>query len=218
MPLSKQEINRKLFHLFALILPAGIFYLPKIRGSSGLTVIVILTLLLLGILFIEILRFHSPKTQEMFQTCFVSMLRREESKTLTGSSYYIASALICAILFRDAPHISFMVLTLFILGDAIAALVGQSMGKIRIGQKSLEGSLACFILCLILCVAVFPHVPLLLDSWDGAVPLPLVFITAFAITLFELIPIRLTRHLTLNDNLSVPVIAGLIMDALYPLF
>ncbi len=218
MPLSKQEINRKLFHLFALILPAGIFYLPKIRGISDLMVIIILAFLLLGILIIEILRFNAPKAQKVFQSCFASMLRQEEDKKLTGSSYYIASALICAILFRDAPHISFMALTLFILGDAIAALVGQSMGKIRIGPKSLEGSLACFTLCLIMCVAVFPHVPLLLDCWGGTVPLPLVFITAFAITLFELIPLRLTRHVSLNDNLSVPVIAGLVMDALYPLF
>ena len=30
------------------------------------------------------------------------------------------------------------------LGDAAAALVGKSMGRIRIGEKTLEGALGCF--------------------------------------------------------------------------
>lgn len=218
MPLSKQEINRKLFHLVALLLPAGIFYLPRISDISSLMVIIILAFLLLGILFIEILRFNDPGAQKMFQAGFASMLRQEEKKKFTGSTHYIAAALICAVLFRNVPHISFMALTLFILGDAIAALVGQSIGKIRIGKKSLEGSLACFLLCLVMCAAVFPQLPFLLDSWEGHVPFPLALITAFAITLFELIPLRLTRHVTLNDNLSVPIIAGVIMNSLYPFF
>jgi dolichol kinase len=211
MPLTKQEINRKLFHLFALLLPIGIFYLPKVFGISEVIPPVILTGLLLAIAVLETARFRKPEIQKKFRVCFGSMLRQEENKTITGSTYFIASAMICSFLFLNEPHISFMALTLFSIGDAAAAVAGQSIGKIKIGKKSLEGSLACFIACVILFVALFPHLPFLLDEWGGSAPLSLVLITAFAITLFELIPLKITKDLVINDNLSVPVIAGLVM-------
>jgi dolichol kinase len=217
MPIAKQELNRKLLHLLALLMPLGIFYVPELTGVSNWIPPLILFFLVLGSIIMETLRFRYPGIQKLFFLCFGSMLRKEEDKITTGSTYIIGSAFICSILFRDEPHISFMVLILFILGDAAAALVGQSIGKIKIGKKSLEGSLACFIICLVL-FCIFPILPLVLDVWDGAVPIPLIIITSFAITLFELVPIKLTTHFILNDNLIVPVIAGFCLKWLYPFF
>jgi len=148
----------------------------------------------------------------MFFTFFGSMLREEETHKVTGSTWVIGAALICSIIFRNYSHISFMVLTLFILGDAIAAVVGLSIGRIKIlGKKSLEGSLACFLLCMILFFAAFPFVPGLLDVWNGRVPFILAFVTSLTITVFELIPLRVTRKYTINDNIAVPVIAGCVL-------
>ncbi len=217
MPIKPQELNRKLLHLLALLMPLGIFYIPKLTGISDWTPAVILFFLTLGSITMETLRFRYPAFQKVFFSCFGYMLRKEEDKITTGSTYIIASALICSILFRKMPHISFMVLTLFILGDAAAALIGQSIGRIKIGKKSLEGSLACFIMCLVL-FFIFPELPLLLDVWNGMIPLPLIFITSFAITFFELFPIKITRKITINDNLIVPVIAGFCLKWLYPFF
>ena len=217
MPITKQELNRKLFHLFALLMPVGIFYIPKLTGVSNWFPAFILFFLVLGSVIMEALRFRYPAFQKIFYLCFGSMLRKEEDKITTGSTYIIAAAFICSIIFRETPHISFMVLIMFILGDAGAALVGQSIGKIKIGKKSLEGSLACFIICLVL-FFIFPMLPLVLDVWDGIVPIPLIFITSFAITLFELIPIKITKDFTVNDNLIVPVAAGFCLKLLYPYF
>ena len=217
MSVTKQELNRKLLHLLALLMPAGIFYIPKLTGVSNWVPAVILFFLLAGSIVMETLRFRYPAIQKIFYICFGSMLRKEEDKITTGSTYIIGGAFICSVLFREDPHISFMVLTSFILGDAVAALVGQSMGRIKLGKKSLEGSLACFVLCVGLFL-VFPFLPLLLDCWNGSVPLPLIFITSLAITLFELIPIKITENVTINDNLIVPVIAGCCLKWLYPIF
>jgi dolichol kinase len=218
MTLTRQEINRKLFHLFALLMPAGIFYIPQIPGVSNVIPAILLAILLAAIAAVEKLRFRYPNINRIFQNRFSSLLRKEESGHLTGSTWLIASALICAVLFRNTPHISFMALTLFILGDAVAAIAGQSIGRIRIGKKSLEGSLACFLLCVMLFYGVFPYIPLLLDIWGGTVPGPIVFITSLAVTVFELVPLKITKHLIVNDNLAVPVIAGLFMKYLYPFF
>jgi dolichol kinase len=41
--------------------------------------------------------------------------------------------------------------------------------------------------------------------------MPLVLLTAACITIFELIPMRITPKFVINDNLAVPVITGFVM-------
>lgn len=212
MPLTKEEINRKLLHILSgCCIPIGILYIPKIPGVPGYLPMLILGVMLVMSITIEVVRFKVPAIQKLFYSLVGSMLRTEENKKLTGSTYIFASSFICTILFYRHPHISFMVINLFILGDAIAAIVGLSMGRIKIGKKSMEGSLACFLLCLTLFFGIYPHVPLLLDQWNGRVPVPLIFISSLCITLFELMPWRITKNFVINDNLAVPVVTGIIM-------
>jgi len=210
MRLPKEEIARKLLHLFALTMPAGIYYLPKITGAWYHPTI-ILAVLFFGSVIVEKLRQVHPQVQDIFYKFAGSMLRKEEKHTTTGSTWVIGSALICSILFKDNPWISCVVLTLFILGDAVAALVGMSMGRIKIGKKSLEGSAACFLLSFLLSYLVFPFVPGVLSPLGGKISFAAAVVTSFAITIFELVPLRITSKITINDNLAVPVIAGYVL-------
>lgn len=211
MGLKREEIARKLLHLFALVMPIGIFYIPKLNFSWYIPAI-ILAVVFLGSIIIEMLRFKHPVVQKMFYKLFGTMLREEESIKTTGSTYVVGAALLCSLIFYKQPHISFIVLTLFILGDAIAAIVGLSIGRTKIvGKKSLEGSVACFLLCVVLFIALFPFVPGLLDVWNGKIPFALIVITSLAITVFELIPLKITPKIVINDNLAVPVITGFVM-------
>ncbi len=208
MGLKREEIARKLLHLFALIMPIGIFYFPK-WNMPGYFVALTLGVVLTGSIIVETLRFRFPYVQKLFFSFFGSMLREEETVKTTGSTYVIGAALLCSIIFYKYPHISFIVLTLFILGDAIAAIVGLSIGKIKIfGKKSLEGSTACFLLCITLFYGVFPFIPGLLDAWNGKVPFVLALITSLSITILELVPLKISSKLVINDNLAVPVLAG----------
>ncbi|MFP4165435.1 MAG: diacylglycerol/polyprenol kinase family protein [Chitinispirillaceae bacterium] len=207
MALKKEEITRKLLHLFALLMPAGIFYLPKMDFSYAYPV-GILTFLLGGSIVVESLRFRVPAVQKLFFSFFGHLLRQEESSKTTGSTYVIGAALLCSVLFRNQLHIAFMVLSLFILGDAIAAIVGLSMGRIKIGKKSLEGSAACFLLCMALMYGIFPYMPGILEPWGGRVPFLMALAASLSITVFELVPLKITSGFTINDNLAVPVITG----------
>ncbi|MCL2182211.1 MAG: hypothetical protein FWB85_01925 [Chitinispirillia bacterium] len=216
MALTKEEITRKLLHLFALIMPAGLFYFPRWEFYPYWLSAALLAFFVAGSIIVETLRFRVPAVQALFYKCFGHMLRTEEKGKVTGSTYVVGAALICSLIFWDEPlrHISFMVLTMFILGDAAAALVGISIGRIKIGRKSLEGSLACFLLCMILFYALFPHLPHLLPlAWQAskANMLWIALAASFSITIFELVPLKITSKLTINDNLAVPVITGLII-------
>jgi dolichol kinase len=208
MALRKEEITRKLLHLFALLMPAGIFYLPYFKVPDAVPV-GILAFLVIGSIAVESLRFRIPAVQKIFFVCFGHLLRQEEDKKVTGSTYIIAAALLCSLIFIHHKYISLIVLTIFILGDAIAAIAGLSIGRIKIGNKSLEGSLACFAMCMILFYALFPYLPGVLDdAWGGKVPLSVALAASLSTTIFELIPLRITKSLTINDNLAVPVITG----------
>ncbi|OPX93343.1 MAG: hypothetical protein A4E58_03026 [Syntrophorhabdus sp. PtaB.Bin006] len=210
MRLPKEEITRKLLHLIALAMPVGIYYLPQL-GFSWYVPTFILAIMLGGSVIIEKLRQANPVVQALFYKMAGSMLRKEERNRTTGSTWVIGAAFICSIIFRNDPWVAFVVLTLFVLGDAIAALVGMSIGRIRIGEKSLEGSTACFGLCMVLFYAVFPFIPGLIKSPGGYLPIVVTLATSFTITVFELVPLRITPKLVINDNLAVPVIAGMVL-------
>lgn len=228
MALSKEEINRKLLHVFSgSAIPAGIFYIPKYIEykfaeaspiPANIYPIIILSVLMFFFILVELARFRLPWLQAIFFKYCGSMLREKEKGKLTGATYIIASSLICSILFINQPHISAMVLSTFIWGDAAAALVGLSIGKIKIGTKSLEGSIGCFILCLSTFLFLFPIVPGLLETWNYKIPAFLGIIAAFSITIMELFPITLPGKFEINDNLTVPVITGYILLFLYPMF
>lgn len=216
MVLSKEEIRRKLLHLFALIMPIGLFYFPMWKPYPYWLSVALLAFFAVGSTIVELLRFRIPALQKIFLTCFGHMMRKEEkSAKVTGSTYVVWAALICSLIFWDEfwRHISFMVLTMFILGDAVAALVGISMGRIKIGKKSLEGSLACFALCMILFCILFPHLPHLkfYCMVMGNNMLWIGLAASLTITVFELVPLKITSKLTINDNLAVPVIAGAVI-------
>jgi dolichol kinase len=161
---------------------------------------------------VEIIRFKNPQIQKMVLSAFGSMMRKDERCCkISGSTWVIGAGFLCCILFPGHRYISFIALTLFIIGDAAAALVGIRFGRIKIGKKSLEGSLACFGICIVLFYGAFPAIPGLLNTWGGRAPLGAIFAVSMVITLFELIPLRISRSLTINDNIAVPVIAGYTM-------
>jgi dolichol kinase len=98
---------------------------------------------------------------------------------------------------REEEKPAFMGATYFILilivSDTAAALVGKGIGRIRIFGKTLEGSTAFLITSLVI-VWVYPR----LDRFSGS-------LAALGATLIEMLPIKL------NDNLSIPLVAGAIM-------
>ncbi len=210
MRLPREEIARKLLHLFALTMPAGIYTIPMMTGSRIVAPGILAVVLTVSIL-VERLRQKNPEVQNLFYRAFGSMLRQEERHRTTGSTWVIGAALVCSIVFRNELWIACVVLTIFILGDAVAALVGMSIGKIKIGKKSLEGSLACFSLCIILLYAIFPLIPGLIDFPGGRLPLTAGLVTSAAVTILELLPLRISSKVVINDNLAVPVITGVVL-------
>jgi dolichol kinase len=226
MTLRKEELNRKVLHAFTgTIVPALILYLPlyaprisrlPVWLSPQLYPPVLAAAASVLFTFVEVARLRSEAVQRLFYRMSGSALRPEESKKMTGATYICYATLGCSLLFMEHPQVSFIVLCAFIWGDAAAALVGQSLGRIKIGGKTIEGSLGCFFLCLALFFLVFPLVPRLLDPWKGVFPAAMPFVASLFITVMELFPISYKRNTVINDNLTVPMATGIAIMLLFP--
>ena len=211
--LTKEEVNRKLLHLIAVILPAGIFYGPELLGLERIWICSIIFGMLLTSLSIEFARFGNEAFGLFFGHCFGSMMRPEEGRQLTGATYVLAGSATCSLFsLHDelAAACAFLALTLFILGDAAAALVGKAIGRIRIGGKTLEGAMGCLLVCMALAAFAFPRIPGFLENWRGEYGWIQILVVSSTVTILELFPIKLGR-MALNDNLYVPAFASVVV-------
>ncbi len=181
---------RQLYHsLSGLSLVLITSYLDKFTD-----VYLILILLFLSIV-VEAARLYLPGINRLFINYFGFLMRSEEKRNPTGTLYYLLGALISILLFPK--EIALFSMTVLAVGDPAAYIIGSNFGRLRIGKKSLEGSLAFLTASVI---AGF----LLHNLWGD---LSVIAIITGALTgaVIELIPLKI------NDNLTIPVAASAAM-------
>ncbi len=190
--LLKSELKRKAIHLASLSIPIA-YYLSPASWSRNWEKALLASVILS--LAIEIFRLHNPKIRTVFRHFFGELLRNHERVSLLGSTYLLIAVLLTLHLF-DKP-VAVLALGFLILGDTVAAIVGKSIGKIRLlGGKTLEGSLACLLVCYALTVFM------------PGIPFHVGLVGALTATVFELLPIPL------DDNFRIPLSAGFAMELL----
>jgi dolichol kinase len=195
----RDELVRKLIHLFSLSIPVIYYFIPT---STSIAILAILTII--G-LVIDLGRYFSQVFAKIFYKIFGFLLRKhevdKEKRTLTGATYVLISALLCAIIF---PKIIFITaFTILIISDTMAALIGRKFGKRKFLRKSFEGTLSFFISASIV-VLFTPKI--------GNFPLEYLIgiIAALVGALVENISYGFA-----DDNLSVPLSVGFTMWGLY---
>jgi dolichol kinase len=183
------ELGRKAIHVSALAIPIGYYFIEPALGRA------ILASLTAASFTIDVVRLNQPRIRTFFFIFFGRMVRDHERYNLLGATYLLLSSLICVHAFPKPVAVA--ALSYLILGDTVAALVGRAIGRVRIFGKTLEGSLACFAVCLAI-GAVIPSL-----SWPQRI------VGALMATLIELVPVPL------DDNLRIPLASGFAM-ALIP--
>jgi dolichol kinase len=190
------ELYRKGLHLLALAVPLGMAVLGR---DLSLGLLVPMALLAVSA---DVLRVRSARFARSIYRIFGFMMRRKELPpvggpvVINGATWVLVSAALLTLLFPI--RIGVAAFTMFMLGDAVAALVGRRFGRTRWpgGTRTLEGS-AGFLAASLLVVAFFPNVVF----WIGA-------ISALVACVTEALP------MPFNDNLRVPLVAATIIFAL----
>lgn len=195
----RDELVRKLIHLFSLSIPVIYYFIPT---KTSITILASLTVFAL---LIDGGRFVSKSFAKLFYKLFGFLLRKHElddqKKNLTGATYVLLSALICALMF---PKVIFVTaFTILIISDTMAALIGRKFGKRKFLRKSFEGTLSFFISASIV-VLFTPKIG------NFTMEYVIGLVAAFVGAIVENISYGFA-----DDNLSIPISTGITMWVLY---
>ena len=185
----KQELIRKATHMGALVIPGGYYFL----GLERITAFLIMLVVGSTMLIIDISRLRNWRFWQNFASkVFGKVIRKHEKDgDFTGATYILLTS--CASIALFSKPIAIAALSFIIVGDSFAAVIGRKFGRIKIGNKSLEGSLGCFLGTVIVAFIV------------PGIPLSIGILGAVVATIVEAWPMGV------DDNVSVPLMSGLIM-------
>lgn len=179
------EFKRKIFHEIGLLIPISYLFFDKKDAIFGMSIIVLV------FVFIEFLRLRYNFGNDFIPKVVGKTVRDYEKVDLSAATYFIISSFFTVLLFEK--NIAIAAICYNSVGDFFSAIIGKKYGKIKYmgGKKSIEGSLACFVSCLLVGLLILN--PLMAISG------------ALAATFAEGYLIKV------NDNLSIPIISGIIL-------
>lgn len=188
----KKILWRKAYRSGAILFPL-IYYFHDKKET------LIFTIIFVGVgLFIEFSRFLVPALNRVVCKIFAPVGREYEARKFSGMSWFLLAVVLTIVLFEK--EIAIVSLLFLIFGDSAATLVGERFGKTKVWGKSLEGSMAFFLTCLVIGI-------ILLFS-ELLIEMKLILWGALAATLAELAP------LPLNDNFTIALACGAVMTLL----
>lgn len=178
-------------HLGALIIP-GAYYFLDLNRSRMLWILIPVAV---AMIIVDIARLRRWKLWNFFKPMMGPMAREHEIKgDFTGAAYILVTACLVIALFNKP--IAAAALAFIMTGDVAAALIGRKFGKHKFNHKSLEGSIAFWLVASAM-VFLIPELPVLAG-----------LIGALAAAITEAVSINV------DDNATVPLVSGLIMHLL----
>ncbi len=185
----KSEFARKAIHLSNAIIPLSYYFF----SPDKIDMIIVLAAFLIFCFFIEIYRKNNYKLSTFFSNWFEFMMRDKEKKgEITGATWVFVGALFTILLVPDPFNVISLLFLSF--GDTFAAIIGKKVPYIKLGRKTLSGSIAGFFACI--SVGLIIDIPITYE---------IIIFGAFMAMFIEVLP------LPVNDNVSVPIFSGLSM-------
>ena len=183
----KNELLRKSIHICNSLFAYSLFVFDQKRFA------IFIGFFTIAFLLFEILRIKHPDLNRFYNRFFGRVTRDFERGRLTGAAYVMISSFILLLFFDMYVCIASILIMSY--SDTAAAIVGKKYGKIKVFNKTLEGSFAFLITSLLIVLFIYPEISLIYS-----------LIAILAATIIELLPLKI------DDNFTVPITAALIMS------
>ena len=200
---SESHVARRIWHLAGVL---AIFFIyrsvPELSAKWGVSLAV------LALIPADFLRLKFPAMNKSLTRVFAPIMRKSELHSIAGTSYLIAGVFLLIFLFP--PLIVSLSLLFLALADPAASYFGIRFGKHKLpgSQKSIEGSLAAFIVCLLTTWFFISY-----EGLFGGYELIVVFLGGIIGALAEALPLW-----KLDDNLSLPLLSALGLSLVFMFF
>ena len=185
-----KHLGRKIYHLLGGVGLLSLYYLLG-RGPA----LVFYGVLFLIVLLVDVIRLRVPAFNQFVFARLGGFVRESERNKLTGTAPYVLG--IGLTLYLYPSDIAAAAICFLAFGDVAATTIGERYGKTKIGEKSLEGTLAF--------VAAAAAAGFLLSTAGIPVTHGIILAGAFTAAGVELLP------LPVNDNLVIPLASGGVM-------
>ena len=187
------EILRKLIHLLSIIVPLAYFFYIK---DKILMTIILITLTLIALLVEYARNNQKNKIGYFFQKYFKSILRPNEKRGyFTGATWMLIGYTITVFIFEN--DVAVLALLFLSIGDSCAGIFGRIFPFGKVWNKSIFGSFVGLISCIISGIMI-----------NTALPVEVIFFGAISGMFVEIIPLKI------DDNFSIPIFSGFMMQVL----
>ena len=183
---------RRIFHAITGLVVAGLLvWAPLPQQPLALALVIAAA----GALVLDLIRLRVPSVNRRFFRVLKPLASPREARGIASSSWFLVGVALTLLLFPG--RVALAAILVLALADPAASYLGRRWGRIRFGSGTAEGSLT------FLGVAACILVPL--GGWGpGAV-------TALLVSAIERAP------WPLDDNLTIPLVTGLLLWSLLPL-
>ena len=134
-PMPAPRLHRRVFHVVTTaavaLMALGLEREVMIIISGSLTAVAVA---------LELSRRRFPALNGWFQARFGVLMKESESSQVLGSTYMAAASLIVFLFFEK--ELAILALLYIAVGDPLAGTLGKRFGRVKIGSKSVEGTLA----------------------------------------------------------------------------
>ena len=191
---------RKMYHVLAASMFPLLYLYPPFHLSQMETrkwLLIVSGSCFLISFTLDFLRLRDHRFNSWFMGLFAEFVRRTETNKFNGSTFLCLA--FSLVIFFFSRNVAITAMFFLSLGDAAAELGGKNFGRLKIFGKSLEGTIAFFLVAFLTAFVLF-------ESWQVAL------LGALAGALVELFSFEV------DDNLTVPIGSALALSLALILF
>jgi glycerol-3-phosphate acyltransferase PlsY len=140
----------------------------------------------------EIIRLGSPNINQWMVYRLGFIMKKKERFQPTGTTYLLLASLVVFFFFEK--YVAITSLFFLSIGDFMAAVIGQKFGRHKLFKKSIEGSLAYLVSCILIGVVIM--------QVGSGMSIFVILVGAFSAMIVEFLPIPI------DDNFTVPMVSA----------